>query len=160
MVGDNCHLTEGIDVIETGTAEKRIAIAREYVDRVFNGHNGELARQYFTADVTFHALTVGTLTGVDTVVPVLVGLIDALSDVDAQVQDVIASGDLVALRQVVKARHTGTLLGMPATGGPLQWDAVDIYRIDEAGKISEQWAFEDFAAILSQAGGVKLPWAW
>jgi predicted ester cyclase len=66
----------------------------------------------------------------------------------------------VALRQVVKARHTGTLLGMPATGGPLQWDAVDIYRIDDAGKISEQWAFEDFAAILSQAGGVKLPWAW
>jgi len=66
----------------------------------------------------------------------------------------------VALRQVVKARHTGTLLGIPATGNPLQLDAVDIYRIDDAGKISEQWAFEDFAAILSQVGGVKLPWAW
>jgi predicted ester cyclase len=63
-------------------------------------------------------------------------------------------------RKVVKARHTGTLLGMPATGGALQRDAVDIYRIDEAGKIREQWAFEDFAAILSQSGGVKLPWAW
>jgi len=151
---------EGNDVIETNTTEKRVAVAREYVDRVFNGHDGELAREYFTPDVTFHALTVGTLSGVDTVVPVLVGLIDALSDIHAEVQDVIASNDLVALRQVVKARHTGTLLGMPATGGPLQWDAVDIYRIDEAGKISEQWAFEDFAAILSQSGGVKLPWAW
>ncbi len=159
-MGDRFQLMEGRDVIETSTAEKRIGVAREYVDRVFNGHNAELAREYFTADVTFHALTVGTLTGVDAVVPVLVGLIGALSDIDAQVQDVIASGDLVALRQVVKARHTGTLLGMPATGGPLQWDAVDIYRIDGAGKISEQWAFEDFAAILSQAAGVKLPWAW
>jgi predicted ester cyclase len=159
-MGDKCQLMEGSDVIETTTAEKRIAIARDYVDRVFNGHNGELAREYFTPDVTFHALTVGTLTGVDAVVPVLVGLIGALSDIDAQVQDVIASGDLVALRQVVKARHTGTLLGMPATGGPLQWDAVDIYRIDDTGKITEQWAFEDFAAILSQAAGVKLPWAW
>ena len=147
-------------MIETMTTPQRVAVARDYVDRVFNGHNGELAREYFSADITFHALTVGTLSGVDTVVPVLVGLIDALSDIDAQVQDVIASGDLVALRQVVKARHTGTLLGMPGTGGPLQWDAVDIYRIDDAGKISEQWAFEDFAAILSQAGGVKLPWAW
>ena len=65
----------------------------------------------------------------------------------------------MALRQVVKARHTGTLLGMPATGGPLQWDAVDIYRIDEAGKISEQWAFEDMAAIGSQLGAFSLPWA-
>jgi len=147
-------------MIETETTQQRVAIARDYVDRVFNGHNGALARDYFSADVTFHALTVGTLSGVDTVVPVLVGLIDALSDIDAQVQDVIASGDLVALRQVVKARHTGTLLGMPATGQSIQWDAVDIYRINDAGKITEQWAFEDFAAILSQAGGVKLPWAW
>jgi len=56
--------------------------------------------------------------------------------------------------------HTGNLLGIPATGDALQWDAVDIYRINDAGKISEQWAFEDFAAILSQVGGVKLPWAW
>jgi predicted ester cyclase len=151
---------EGNDVIETNTTDRRVAIAREYVERVFNGHDGQLAREYFTRDITFHALTVGTLSGVDTVVPVLVGLIDALSDIHAEVQDVIASNDLVALRQVVKARHTGTLLGMPATGGALQWDAVDIYRIDEAGKISEQWAFEDFAAILSQSGGVKLPWAW
>jgi len=147
-------------MIETMTTPQRVAVARDYVDRVFNGHNGELAREYFSADITFHALTVGTLSGLDTVVPVLVGLIDALSDIDAQVQDVIASGDLVALRQVVKARHTGTLLGMPETGRSIQWDAVDIYRINDAGKITEQWAFEDFAAILSQAGGVKLPWAW
>ena len=145
---------------ETVTTQNRVAVAREYVDRVFNGHNPELAREYFTADVTFHALTAGTITGIDAVIPVLTGLIDAITDIHAEVQDVIASDDLVALRQVVKARHVGTLLGMPATGGPLQWDAVDIYRINDAGKISEQWAFEDFAAILSQAGGVKLPWAW
>jgi steroid delta-isomerase-like uncharacterized protein len=147
-------------MIETMTTQQRVAIARDFVDRVFNGHDGERARDFFSADVTFHALTVGTLSGVDTVVPVLVGLIDALSDIDAQLQDVIASGDLVALRQVVKARHTGTLLGMPATGKSIQWDAVDIYRVNDGGKITEQWAFEDFAAILSQAGGVKLPWAW
>jgi predicted ester cyclase len=147
-------------MIETKTTPQRVAVARDYVDRVFNGHNAELARDYFSPDITFHALTVGTLSGVDTVVPVLGGLIDALSDIDAQVQDVIASGDLVALRQVVKARHTGNLLGMPETGRTIQWDAVDIYRINDAGKITEQWAFEDFAAILSQAGGVKLPWAW
>ena len=144
---------------DTGTTQNRVEVAREYVDRVFNGHNGELAREYFTPDITFHALTVGTLGGVDTVVPVVAGLIDALSDIHAEVQDVIASDDLVALRQVVKARHTGTLLGMPATGGPLQWDAVDIYRINDDGKISEQWAFEDLAAILSQAGAISLPWA-
>ena len=147
-------------MLETTTTEQRVAVARQFVDRVFNGHDAERAREFFTDDITFNALTVGTLNGVDAVVPVLAGFIDALSDIHAEVQDVIASNDLVALRQVVKARHTGNLLGIPATGNQVQWDAVDIYRVNDDGKISEQWAFEDFAAILSQAGGVKLPWAW
>src|SRR6267378_2432493 len=95
---------KGNDVIETGTTERRVAVAREYVDRVFNGHDGERAREYFTPDVTFHALTVGTLSGVDTVVPVLVGLIDALSDIHAEVQDVIAA---------MRPTRTGTTVSTP-----------------------------------------------
>jgi predicted ester cyclase len=145
---------------DLGLLRRELARAREFVDRVFNGQDGERAREFFTPDITLHALTVGTVTGVDEVVPILAGFVGALSDIHAEVQDVIASNDLVALRQVVKARHTGNLLGIPATGDPVQWDAVDIYRINDTGKISEQWAFEDFAAILSQVGGVKLPWAW
>lgn len=147
-------------MLQTVTTEQRVDIARQFVARVFNAHDAERARDFFTADVTFHALTLGTLTGVDAVVPILAGFIGSLSDIQAEVQDAIAGDDLVALRQVVKARHTGDLLGMPATGKSIQWDAVDIYRVNDEGKISEQWAFEDFAAILSQAGGVKLPWAW
>jgi predicted ester cyclase len=142
------------------TIDERTSIARDFVARVFTGHNAEAARDFFTADIAWHGGTLGTVTGVDTIVPILGGFIGALSDIDAQVQDVIASNDLVAVRLVVTARHTGTLLGIPATGDPVRWDAVDIYRINDAGKISEQWAFEDLAAILSQAGGVKLPWAW
>ena len=147
-------------MIQTLTTEQRIAVAREFVARVFNGHDAERARDFFTADVAWHGNTLGTVNGLDTIVPILAGFIDALTDIHAEVQDVIASDDLVALRQVVTARHTGSLLGIPATDRPVRWDAVDIYRVNDAGRISEQWAFEDLAAVLSQVGGVKLPWAW
>jgi predicted ester cyclase len=147
-------------VIEAVTTEQRVAVARDFVARVFNGQDAELARDFFTPDIAWHGGTLGTVTGVDTIVPILGGFIGALSDINADVQDVVASNDLVAVRLVVKARHTGNLLGIPATGSPVQWDAVDIYRINDAGRISEQWAFEDLAAVLSQVGGVKLPWAW
>jgi len=147
-------------VIQTLTTEQRVAVAREFVARVFNGHDAERARDFFTADVAWHGNTLGTVNGLDTIVPILAGFIDALTDIHADVQDVIASDDLVALRQVVTARHTGNLLGIPATDRPVRWDAVDIYRVNDAGRISEQWAFEDLAAVLSQVGGVKLPWAW
>ena len=98
------------------------------------------------------------MNGVDTIVPILGGFIGALDDIHAEVQDVIATDDLVALRLLVTAVHTGNLLGVPASGNRVQWDAVDIYRVTEEGKISEQWAFEDLAAILSQVGAIKLPW--
>ena len=89
----------------------------------------------------------------------LTGFIGALSEIRAEEQDVIASNDLVAIRLVVTATHTGNMLGVPATGRRVQWDAVDIYRVTEDGKISEQWAFEDLAAIGSQLGAFTLPWA-
>ena len=145
--------------IKTLSTEERVAIARDYLARVFNGQNAERAREFFTPDVVWHGGALGTVTGVDTIVPVLGGFIGALTGIKAEVQDVIANKDLVALRLVVSATHTGNLLGIPATGRRVQWDAVDIYRVRDDGKISEQWAFEDMAAILSQLGAAKLPWA-
>jgi len=144
---------------ETLEVDQRVATAREFVAQVLNGHDPERARDFFTADVAWHGGALGTVSGVDTVVPPPRGFIDALTDIDAAVQDVIASGDLVALRLVVSATHTGNLLGVPATDRRIQWDAVDIYRVTDDRRISEQWAFEDLAAILSQAGAISLPWA-
>ena len=144
---------------ETLEVDQRVATAREFVAQVLNGHDPERARDFFTADVAWHGGALGTVTGVDTVVPLLGGFIDALTDIDAAEQDVNASGDLVALRHVVSATHTGDLLGVPATDRRIQWDAVDIYRVTDDRRISEQWAFEDLAAILSQAGAISLPWA-
>ena len=144
---------------ETLEVDQRVATAREFVAQVLNGHDPERARDFFTADVAWHGGALGTVSGVDTVVPLLGGFIDALTDIDADEQDVIASGDLVVLRLVVSATHTGNLLGVPATDRRIQWDAVDIYRVTDDRRISEQWAFEDLAAILSQAGAISLPWA-
>jgi len=143
----------------TTTLDPRVATVREFVARVFNGHEPEQAREFMTPDILWHGNTVGTINGVDTLVAVLNGFIGALPDIHAEEQDIIASGDLVALRQVVRATQTGDLLGIPASGKPVQWDAVDIYRVNEDGKITEQWAFEDMAAIGSQLGAFKLPWA-
>jgi steroid delta-isomerase-like uncharacterized protein len=144
---------------ETLTTDKQVNTAREYVAQVFNGRDAERAREFFTPDVVWHGGALGTVSGVDNIVPVLAGFIGALENIHAEEQDVIASGDLVAIRLVVSATHTGNLLGVPATGRPVQWDAVDIYRVTNDGKINEQWAFEDLAAILSQLGAVSLPWA-
>ena len=144
---------------QTLTIDQRIEIPRKFVAQVFNGQDPEGARDFFTADAGWHGPSIATVTGVDNIVALLGAFIGALSDVRAEEQDVIASGDLVAMRLVVTARQTGDMLGIPASGREFRWDAVDIYRIDDDGKISEQWAFEDMAAIGSQLGAFSLPWA-
>jgi predicted ester cyclase len=141
------------------TADQRIEVPRRFMAEVFNGHDPERARDFFTPDAVWHGASIATVTGVDSIVGLLTAFISPLSNIRAEEQDVIASQDLVALRLVVTATQTGDVLGMSATGREFRWDAVDIYRVTEDGKISEQWAFEDLAAIGSQLGGFSLPWA-
>jgi predicted ester cyclase len=49
------------------------------------------------------------------------------------------------------------LLGIAPTGRRVRWDAVDVYRLRE-GKIAEEWAADDMAAILHQVGAYTPPW--
>jgi predicted ester cyclase len=58
---------------------------------------------------------------------------------------------------VVTGTQEGPLLGIPATGRHLQWDAIDLYRL-KGGKISQEWASEDLTAILNDTGTYKAPW--
>jgi predicted ester cyclase len=97
--------------------------------------------------------------GSDNLTSMLTSFFGALPDIHAVEQDGVASDDLVAVRLVVTATQTGDLLGSPATNRAVRWDAVDIFRINAASKIAEVWAADDVAAVASQLGAIKLPWA-
>jgi len=142
----------------TSTTEK-MGVAREYIARVFNEHQPDLVLRYVTPEVIWHGGSLGTVTGAENLRDLLRAFIGALPDLHAVEQDVIASDDLVVLRLVVTATQRGDLLGIPATRRPVRWDAVDIYRINDKGKIGEEWALDDMAAFASQLGAIKLPWA-
>jgi predicted ester cyclase len=146
-------------VSEASNPEAKIAIAREFVARVFNDHRPELSTEYFTPHMTWHGGSLGTISGAENVTGLLRTFIGALPDLNAVEQDVIASDDLVVMRLVVSATQQGDLLGIPASGKPVTWDAVDIYRVNDDGKISEEWASDDMAAFASQLGAIQLPWA-
>jgi predicted ester cyclase len=144
---------------EASSTEGKVAIAREFLARVFNEHQPELAIEYFTPQMTWHGGSLGTISGADNVTGMLQTFIGALPDLSAVEQDIVASDDLVVMRLIVSATQQGDLLGMPATGKPVSWDAVDIYRVEDDGKISEEWASDDMAAFASQLGAFALPWA-
>ena len=140
------------------SSEQRVALCRDYIDVVFNHHDPERTPEYVTPDVVWHGNTLGTVSGVENLTGLLTLFLGALPDLVATEQDVIASDDLVVVRLVVTATQEGDLLGIPATGRPVTWNAVDIYRVTDEGKVSEEWAADDLAAFGSQLGAFSLPW--
>ena len=132
-------------------------VARDYVQRVLNEHQPDLASDFVTPDVVWHGGFLGDVVGAENVTGVLRSFIGPLADLHAVEQDVIAERDLVMLRLEITATQQGDLLGVPASGRQIRWNAVNIYRITD-GRISEAWAADDAADIMYQLGAFKPPW--
>jgi predicted ester cyclase len=147
----------------TATTDKLKAnkkLARDYIDQVFNQHNpgkAGKAADFVTGDVVWHGGGLGDIAGPQNLAGLLGSFVGALPDLYAAEQGIIAENDLVVVRLVVTATVQGTLLGVPADGKPVRWDAVDIYRVTD-GKICEEWAADD-VAIMAQIGAFNPPWA-
>jgi steroid delta-isomerase-like uncharacterized protein len=144
------------DTTEQLDANKKIA--RDYIDQVFNQHNPGKAADFVTGDVVWHGGGLGDVAGPENLAGLLGTFIGALPDLYAAEQDIIAENDLVLVRLVVTGTVKGSLFGVPADGKQVRWTAYDVYRVTN-GKISEEWAGDDVATIMTQIGAFNPPWA-
>ena len=86
--------------------------------------------------------------------------LEGLSDVELNISHQISRPPTVATRWEVTGRHTGTLLGRPATGADVTVTGVTIVKFDEtvdeggtmAYAASEDWSCWDLPAVLQQIG--------
>lgn len=80
----------------------------------------------------------------------------ALPDLRHEILDLIGEGDRVAVRLQVLATHQGELMGVPASGKPVEFESSNVFRF-EGDKIAEQWATADMLSMLRQIGAVPSP---
>lgn len=73
----------------------------------------------------------------------------ALSGLKVQIHEQLSDGDKVTTRKTVHGVHTGTLLGIPATGRQVSIDVIDIVTIQD-GRYAEHWGVNTLAAVLTQ----------
>ncbi len=72
-------------------------------------------------------------------------------DIDSNTDFLVAEGDMVAIRDTMRFKHTGPFLGVAPTGKEAIITTNDIYRIVD-GKIVEQWVEGNMPALLQQLG--------
>lgn len=73
----------------------------------------------------------------------------AFPDLQADIEEIFAAGDRVAVRLTMRGTHEGDYLGIPATGRPISYVSHEFYRVD-GDRIAEEWICSDTASLLLQ----------
>lgn len=79
-----------------------------------------------------------------------------IPDYFERIDKLIDAGDHIIVRLTITGTHTGTFLGVPATGKSLEFRDVTACRV-ENGKIVEQWGLSDYMTFFMQLGLIELP---
>jgi steroid delta-isomerase-like uncharacterized protein len=75
--------------------------------------------------------------------------LQSFSDLQHTIQEMIAEGDTVAVKFSVQGTHTGTWLGLAATGRHIHYTGVTWARIAD-GKILEHYTWWEKASLIEQ----------
>jgi predicted ester cyclase len=96
------------------------------------------------------------VTSLDTYRANLAALVDAVGMVVTP-ERVVAAGTEVFTRVRLTGRHTGTFLGVPATGNDLDWYTHELWVV-EHGRFVERWAVDDLLTLVGQFGVAMPMW--
>jgi predicted ester cyclase len=129
--------------------------AKELVQEFYaaGGPVGDPARfpEFFTDDYVSHTSPPGIEPGLGHAISLREFLTSVFSEAEYELVEVIAEGDLVATRTVLRGVHTGPQLGFEPTGKSFAADQMHFIRV-ENGKIAEHWGVRDDAGMLRQLG--------
>lgn len=77
----------------------------------------------------------------------------ALPDLSVTMEDLVISGDRVVGRFVYRGTHTGELMGIPASGNPVEMRSIDIWRVQDAMFV-EHWDELNLLEMFQQMGAI------
>jgi len=97
----------------------------------------------------------GIATGIDGAKAAHQMMLAAFPDYQTVIDDLVAEGDKVAARITMSGTHSGSFMGIPATGKHVLFTGMYIARIAD-GKIVEHWGEEDAVSLLQQLGALSM----
>ena len=134
------------------STEDNKALARRYIEEVFNQKNLATVDELNTPDFVLHNAST-TIQGLEAYKQFVSMYLTAFPDLHTTIEDMIAEGDIVAERVTMHGTHKGDLMGIPPTGKQATITAIYIVRFAN-GKGVEVWANSDDLGLLQQLGVV------
>ncbi|MDQ1660523.1 MAG: hypothetical protein QOJ68_503 [Blastococcus sp.] len=122
-----------------------VAVLREVIEQGFGAGDLTVADRFAGAVITEHEYLAPTgVTGAATLRAMITDARTQIPGMTMTVEDMVADGNKVWARSVVRAPH-------PAGGAPLSITVFDLCRFED-GRIVEHWGVPDRFALLHQMG--------
>jgi steroid delta-isomerase-like uncharacterized protein len=145
--------TEQISVSQ----EENKAVARRWVEDLFNTGNLEVADEIIAPDHVHHDPTLSDIPPGPEGQKQVVNLYrSAFTNAHISIEDQLAEGDRVVTRWTSSGTHQGELMGVTRTGNQVTVTGITIIRVSD-GKIVESWTNYDALGMMQQIGAVPEP---
>lgn len=70
-------------------------------------------------------------------------------DIKLEIHDQVAEGDKVTTRKTFHATHTGTFMGIPATGKQVAIQVIDIIKLKD-GQYTDHWGMSNLPEVITE----------
>jgi predicted ester cyclase len=132
------------------STEQNKTVVSRFITEALTGRNLGVADEVLAPNYVNH------MTGADLAAfkGMLTGMSTALSDVQFEIDDLVAEGDSVVARWKMEATHTGSLMGEAPTGKRVSSRGLTYYRLVN-GQIVEDDPMS--SPDLLQALGIQMP---
>ena len=139
------------------STEQNKVLVRRMVEQVFMQGKTSQADEFLAPDFVEHEeLPPGIPSGREGVKQLTNMFRSAFPDFRATIDDIVAEGDKVVIRQTWSGTHKGEFMGVPPTGKSVSFGVIDIIRI-AGGKFVEHWGQMDSMGMMQQLGAIPTP---
>jgi len=127
------------------------AVVRRNTEEVQGRGNFAVFEQLFADDFLDHTPQPGRTPDKDGARQLYKTLRTAFPDFHADIPRQLADGDRVTTYKTYRGTHRGEFLGVAPTGRKVQFETVDVMRVQD-GKITEHWGVANLFSLMQQLG--------
>lgn len=131
----------------TDTLKENKAVVYRFNKEFIEGGNADVAMEIVADDFVNHTAPAGVPADREGVISFIKVLRNAIPDINVEIEEQVAEGDLVVTRKRFMGTHQHAFAGIKPSGKKITIPVIDIVRLRE-GKYVEHWGIRDMQQVL------------